>query len=120
MAKRIDTYFVDDLTDERDESVKERVISLDSRRVVIDLGDDSYAELEEKLAPYFAAGRSGRAAAAATPRQATRATPGVKTVEPTTSEVRAWAKRRRIKVAARGRVPAALREQYIADHMNAA
>ncbi|MEV4502570.1 Lsr2 dimerization domain-containing protein [Streptomyces klenkii] len=117
MAKRVDTYFVDDLTDERDESVKERVISLDSRRVVIDLGDDSYAELEEKLAPYFAAGRSGRAAA---PRKAARTTSDVTTVEPTTSEIRAWAKRRRIKVAARGRIPAVLREQYIADHMNAA
>ncbi|MFF4408494.1 histone-like nucleoid-structuring protein Lsr2 [Streptomyces sp. NPDC001407] len=118
MAKRVDTYFVDDLTDERDESVKERVISLDSRRVVIDLGDDSYAELEEKLAPYFAAGRSGRAAA--TPRKAAKATPEAKTVEPTTSEIRAWARRRRIKVAARGRIPVALREQYITDHMNAA
>ncbi|MFI1801923.1 hypothetical protein ACH427_31940 [Streptomyces sp. NPDC020379] len=26
MTKRVDTYFVDDLTDERDESVKEHVI----------------------------------------------------------------------------------------------
>ncbi|MEU1307814.1 histone-like nucleoid-structuring protein Lsr2 [Streptomyces cinnamoneus] len=118
MAKRVDTYFVDDLTEERDESVKERIISLDSRRVAIDLGDDSYAELAEKLAPYFAAGRSRRAAAA--PRQATRAVAETKTAEPTTSDIRAWAKRRRIKVAARGRIPAALREQYLADHMNAA
>ncbi|WP_116211595.1 Lsr2 dimerization domain-containing protein [Streptomyces olivoreticuli] len=118
MSKRVDTYLVDDLTEERDETVKERVIALDNRRVVIDLSDDSYAELEEKLAPYFTAGRPRRAATA--PRQATRATPKVKTVEPTTSDIRAWAKRRRVKVAARGRIPNALREQYIADPMNAA
>lgn len=119
MAKCVETYLVDDLTGERDDSVTERVIALDSRRIVIDLSDDSYARLEEKLAPYIAAGRRRRGAHSK-PR-ALRAAPRASApAEPTTAEIRAWARRRRIKVAERGRIPMEIRQQYIAAHTSAA
>ncbi|MHA7956304.1 Lsr2 dimerization domain-containing protein [Streptomyces sp. L500] len=119
MAKRVETYLVDDLTGERDDSVKERLIMLDSRRIVVDLSDDSYARLEEKLAPYVAASR-GRRGTASNPRNLRTATGAKALAEPTTAEIRAWAKRRRIKVADRGRIPADLRQQYLATYGKAA
>ncbi|MEV4741589.1 histone-like nucleoid-structuring protein Lsr2 [Streptomyces sp. NPDC049555] len=117
MAKHVETVLIDDLTGERGGSVSEHVIALDGRGVTVDLGASSFAELEEKLAPYFAAGRWQRRVAATRP---SRMAAAEARQEPSTAEIRAWAKRRRIKVAERGRIPHEVRQQFLASQSDAA
>ncbi|MFI0912499.1 Lsr2 dimerization domain-containing protein [Streptomyces abikoensis] len=117
MAKHVETYLVDDLTGERG-NVSEHVIALNGRRVAVDLSVAAFADLEKKLAPYFAAGRRPRGG----PSTRTNRTALSKQAaqEPTTAEIRAWAKRRRIGVFDRGRIPEHIRQQYIAAHQQSA
>ncbi|MFI1182490.1 Lsr2 family protein [Streptomyces sp. NPDC020799] len=114
MAKRVETYLIDDITEVRGDSVRTRTLVIDGERYEVDLGDDSYGQLCTAIAPYLEAGRKAKTSRKANPRRHTLA------AEASAADVRAWAKRRRIKVPTRGRIPSPIRQQYEAAHSPAA
>ncbi|CAM5309688.1 histone-like nucleoid-structuring protein Lsr2 [Streptomyces abikoensis] len=115
MAKRVETYLVDDVTEMRGDSVQTRTLVIDGERYQIDLSDDTYGELRTAIAPYLDAGRRTKA-----PRKANQRRLTPLPTEVSASDIRAWAKRRRIKVPARGRIPSSIRHQYEVAHEVAA
>lgn len=104
MAKRTVVHLVDDLTGEElapdaGETVQ---FGLDGAAYQIDLGPKSAAALRDQLAKYVNAGRR-------TSRNRRRVTSNAE-VDP--KAVRAWAASNGVQVSGRGRIPAAVREQY--------
>ncbi|MGI5526802.1 histone-like nucleoid-structuring protein Lsr2 [Streptomyces syringium] len=115
MAKRVETYLIDDVTEMRGDSVQTRMLAIDGERHEVDLGEDTYGELRAALAPYLEAGRKAKASK----KDSASSAISVAT-EVSAADIRAWAKRRRIKVPARGRIPSPIRQQYEAAHGSAA
>ena len=109
MAQKVNVTLVDDLTGEpADESVS---FGLDGTSFVIDLSIKNAKSLRDALAPYVASARrdngrraKGRAAAATSPNRQR------------TQEIRAWARKKGIKVSERGRISADVIGQYEAAH----
>jgi hypothetical protein len=126
MARLVDTYFVDDLTQERGDDVETHTFELDGVSYEIDLSTASHENLESKLAPFLKAARRtsstkrkrSRKAPAPTGKRASVAV--FSDAEPDSAEIRKWAKERKIAVPARGRIPRSVREQFIAVHSNPA
>jgi hypothetical protein len=111
MAQKIVTIYTDDLTGEESEEAATHVFSLDGVGYEVDLGPDSYEQLLEALSPFMKAGRkAGRVKGKAARRQAVSARAD------DTAQVREWAKEQGYEVAARGRVPAEIREAYDKAH----
>lgn len=113
MAKR--TVIVDDLTG--DEGARTRVLRFDGVDYEIDLTDASFADLRTLLKPYLRAARSSRPGAG--PSSVSR--PGrtaSKASKPRpdsdSAAIRAWARGTGVAVTERGRVPASVREAWVA------
>ncbi|WP_367132893.1 MULTISPECIES: histone-like nucleoid-structuring protein Lsr2 [Streptomyces] len=115
MAKRVETYLIDDITEMRGDSVRTRTLIIDGERYEVDLSDDTYGELRTAIAPYVEAGRKAKTSRKGSPRRPTSVV-----TEASAADIRVWAKRRRIKVPARGRIPSPIRQQYEAAHSSAA
>ncbi|MCC9179433.1 MULTISPECIES: histone-like nucleoid-structuring protein Lsr2 [Mycolicibacterium] len=100
MSRRMREELTDDLDDTlpADETVE---FAMDGIAYQIDLAAPNAATMREQMAIYI---RAGRRAVARRPRNA---------VDP--SLVRAWARARGIPVGSRGRVPAAVIVQYLAE-----
>ncbi|MFF4223171.1 Lsr2 family protein [Streptomyces abikoensis] len=108
MAQKIVTIYTDDLTGEESAEAATHTFSLDGVAYEIDLGHDSYDKLLEALAPFTKAGRrTGKAR-----KPAARKTSGAGNQD--TAKIRAWAKENGYSVNDRGRVPADVREAYMA------
>ncbi|WP_425347908.1 histone-like nucleoid-structuring protein Lsr2 [Streptomyces roseochromogenus] len=120
MARHVETYFVDDLTQERGDDVQTRSFELDGVSYEIDLSAASYETLESTLSPFVKAarrtssGRRTRSRKAPTRKRVPAAT--FSDAEPDPAEIRKWAKERKIAVPARGRIPRSVREQFVAVH----
>lgn len=105
MAQRTITIVIDDLTGEElppgsGETVE---FSLDGVRYEIDVDAPEAEQLRGTLAPYVHAGRRLSPTGRTIYRAQTSASP---------TAVRAWAASNGIKVSDRGRIPAAIVEQY--------
>ncbi|MFF7245710.1 Lsr2 family protein [Embleya sp. NPDC008237] len=111
MAQRVVTLYTDDVTGETGEDIATHTFALDGVTYEIDLGEDTYQQLLDKLAPYFGAARK-------TGTAARRGRKGARTTGqgPDPVKVREWARSQGIDVNARGRVPADLIERYQAAH----
>jgi len=109
VAQKVNVTLVDDLTGEpADESVS---FGLDGSGYVIDLSTKNAKSLRDALAPYVASARRdtgrrvrGRSSAAASPNRQR------------TQEIRAWARKKGIKVSERGRIAADVIAQYESAH----
>jgi len=99
MAQKLEVTLVDDLDGGKgDQTVS---FGLDGVQYDIDLSDRHAKELRELLAPYLEAGRkkSARRQRKGTTRKAAKAG------QPSSQEVREWARQNGIDISARGRVP---------------
>lgn len=92
--------------------------SVDDSLFEIDLSEGNANELRTLLAPYQAVARpiplrrgksKNRLPASSTKR------PTATTASPSNSEVRAWAKKKRIEVSARGPIPAPVMKRFLAE-----
>lgn len=103
MAQRVQVILEDDL--DGGEAAETIRFSLDGVDYEIDLNEQNARRLRDDLAPWTGhARRAGRGQAKASTRaKATRADAG---------DIRAWAQENGMKVSARGRVPAEVREAY--------
>ncbi|MEU0166819.1 Lsr2 family protein [Streptomyces iakyrus] len=119
MARHVETYFVDDLTQERSDDVRTHSFELDGVSYEIDLSAASYEDLESKLARFVKAARRTPSARRTRSRKtlaSARARVPAATfsdAEPDPAEIRKWAKARKIAVPARGRIPRSVREQFV-------
>ncbi len=102
MSRKVQTYLVDDL----DGSAAETTIrfSLDGADYEIDLNDAHRSRLEQTLAQYVTAGR--KVAGTARRRR------GRSSAEPSSSEVREWARSQGIDIKDRGRLPSGITAQF--------
>ena len=109
MAKQVEKIIT--LIDDLDGSVADKTInfSLDGRRYTVDLSAKNADHLHRILEPYIKAAQKARRPGPK-PGQRSKGTPA------NAKAVRAWAKQKRIKVPATGRVPAAVMERYAEAH----
>lgn len=91
--------------------------SLDGKNYEIDLSKSNSNELRRTLRPYIDRARTARRSPAASRSQATkgRSRSGRRAEGYDRSEVRAWAKANRIKVATRGRIASDVVERWKTD-----
>jgi hypothetical protein len=103
VAQKVEVLLVDDLDGGKaDETVS---LGLDGTQYEIDLSKENAAKLRETLAPYIGSARkTGGRRAKSTSRKSNQAAPG----QPSTHEVREWAKTNGYEVNERGRIPAAV------------
>jgi Lsr2 len=100
MAQKVEVTLVDDLDGgQADETV---AFSLDGTQYEIDLSKDNATKLRDELSRFVGAGRKvggGR-------KQGRAARKTVNPDQPSSHEVREWAREQGIKVSERGRIPA--------------
>lgn len=101
MARKVITHYVDDIDGSDAEGTV--LFSLEGVSYEIDLSADNKEKLSEALKPYIEAGRKtgGRRSSGSSSRG-----------KSDSAAIRAWATENNIDVPARGRIPAALVEQY--------
>lgn len=111
------TTIVDDLDgSSADETIR---FSIDGSSYEIDLNAEHAEELRETLGHWIGHARQVGGRPSRTRRPASRssarrgAAPGR---QPSTQEVRAWARQQGIPVSERGRIPASLVDAYLAQH----
>ncbi|MFT4187555.1 MAG: Lsr2 family protein [Aeromicrobium sp.] len=109
MAKQtIDQFFSDLSEEEIDTNSPTVYFALDGVSYEIDLTDDEASALRDALAPYIQAGRKVAGS------RSSRRSGGAAASRPAPKEVRAWAEAQGIDVPSRGRIPAAILDQYLA------
>jgi hypothetical protein len=108
VAQQVQVVLLDDL----DGSPAEETVTfaLDGVAYQMDLSAENAAALREALAPFIGHARRTRGAARRPAKSTSRA------ASSDTAAVRAWAREQGIAVNERGRISAALREQYEAAH----
>lgn len=106
MARNVVTHITDDLDGSKD--AQEVRFAFDGTEYSIDLAKKNRAALEKALQPYIEAGTKVTARRAKTRRATNSSTSGRRDL----AEIREWAKSQGLKVSDRGRVPAAVVEQY--------
>jgi len=111
MAQKTVVLLEDDLDGgAADETVS---FSLDGVAYEIDLSAKNASKLRDQLAGYVdAARRTGGRTTRGRGRTAGRGSSG----QPSTSDIRAWARDKGLDVSERGRIPAAIVEQYAKAH----
>lgn len=113
MARETIVRLVDDLDGgAADETVS---FSLDGVAYEIDLSNDNAKKLRDSLQSYLEHSRKAGTAKRTAGRGTGRATRGTSSRE-RSADIRAWAKDQGIKVNERGRIPAAVVEQYDSQH----
>ncbi|WP_018654663.1 histone-like nucleoid-structuring protein Lsr2 [Actinomadura flavalba] len=109
MAQKVQVLLVDDLDGgEADETV---AFSIDGASYEIDLSDANAGKLRDSLSPFIDKARKAGAARGPRGRR-----PRSGSNRERSAEIRAWAKAQNIKVNDRGRIPAAVIEQYDSVH----
>jgi hypothetical protein len=110
MAQRVQVLIEDDLDGSKaDETVS---FSLDGTPYEIDLSSDNALKLRKDFAVYIDHARKASGGGARPRRGRARTGPG----RELSAEIRAWAKQRGHKVSERGRIPAAIIQEYKASH----
>jgi hypothetical protein len=106
MAKKVVTFYTDDLTSNESDTVSTHVFSLNGVEYEIDLAPENYDKLNSALRPFIdngrKTGRSKRAGRSNKPPVAGASA----------EEVRAWARTNGYDVNDRGRVPRRIREAF--------
>jgi hypothetical protein len=114
MAQKVHVVMVDDIDGgEADETVS---FSLDGVEYEIDLSEKNAAGLRDALAPYVGSARKtkgGRGSGGSGGRRGGRRPKGN---DPSPADMRAWARENGYTLSDRGRVPAEVREAYLAAH----
>ena len=112
------TLIIDDLTGEA--GARPRTLRFDGVEYEIDLTDASFSDLRAALKPYLRAARavsgkptSPRRSSARSAAAGKRSRPGSKPA-PDSAAIRAWARSVRMPVTEPGRVPADVREAWVA------
>ncbi|MBA8795951.1 hypothetical protein FHX74_003592 [Friedmanniella endophytica] len=114
MAQKIVTLLSDDIDGTESDDIKTVTLSFEGRSVEVDLTPKNYDKLAKAVRPYLEAGRrvaagGGRSGGR---RSSTRSTSGGSD----TQKIREWAEANGVEVSSRGRISAAVREQYEAAH----
>lgn len=116
MAEKV--TLVDDL-DGTDQGVSRMTFALNGEQYEIDLSEENASELRAAVARFTEVARPLHRTAVPTRRSPARRS-GVSKKAPTNSpsarEIRAWAKKKRIKVNDKGIVPSSVRERYLAEN----
>ncbi|OPC76829.1 hypothetical protein B4N89_46000 [Embleya scabrispora] len=107
MARRVITEFVDDIDGKTGAGVQTHTFALDGVHYEIDLGEDTFQTLLDRLGPYFGAARKIGSRSHASGKR-----PRAAALGPNPADVREWAKKHGIDVNARGRVPNDVIQQY--------
>ena len=115
MAPRTLVLLEDDI--DGGEAVETILFALDGSTYEIDLNEYNAAQLRDAVAPFVGAGRRGGRPASAPARTARPSTRSAGTPSRTAGEVdpkaiRAWAEANGVQVSTRGRLSAAVVEQY--------
>jgi hypothetical protein len=106
MARTVVTHVTDDIDGSKD--AEEVRFSLNGAEYTIDLAKKNRAALEKVLKPYIDAGTK----VTSRRRNARRAGSNPSSTRRDLAEVRVWAKSQGLHVSDRGRVPAAVLEQF--------
>ncbi len=118
MAQRVQVLLVCDLHGDDTPGTETVAFALDGSSYEVDVCDEHAAELRDAFAPFVGAARraGGRATARAGggPRRGRTRRGGSASSGPDPADVRAWAKSKGLEVSERGRIPAAVLEQYAA------
>lgn len=110
MAQKVTIFLVDDL--DGTEASETVAFALDGTNYEIDLNTKNAKALRSALAAYVAVGRSSRKAnGSLKARQPSKPEKSV----PPASDIREWAKKKRIKVPPKGRIPNEVRERYVSE-----
>lgn len=104
MAQRVQIILEDDL--DGSEAVSTVTFAFDGVSYEIDLSAENEAKLRDQMAPWLAVARRSRRASQRRARN----------TGATGAEIRAWAQEKGMKVNARGRVPAEIKEAYEAEN----
>lgn len=104
MAQRVEITFIDDVTKTAGPDVETHTFVIDGKAYDIDLSSKSYEKILKALAPVVENGRRAK-------RGPTSTVAKPKSSEDTAA-IRKWAEENGYEVAARGRVPAEIREAY--------
>lgn len=111
MAQRVQVLLVDDMNGgEANETV---LFGVDGARYEIDLNGENAERLRQIMGPFLASARRVHVTGRGRGTGRDRAARGSRT---RSSDIRRWAKTQGIKVSDRGRIPAAVVEQYEAAH----
>lgn len=106
MAKRIVVELIDDTDASR--AAETVSFALDGVSYEIDLSEENAAALRSALAPWVESGRRAGGARKA----ASKASKGTSDA----ADIRVWARGKGIEVSERGRIPAEIRAQYLAEN----
>ncbi|MGI8522458.1 MAG: histone-like nucleoid-structuring protein Lsr2 [Nocardioides sp.] len=109
MAQKVHIVLEDDL--DGGDATQTLTFGLDGTDYEIDLSDSNATGLRDALALYVAHGRRTTSGRRGVRRATTRSNLG-----PSAREIRDWARSNGHKVPDRGRIPAAVREAFLAAH----
>ncbi|HEX6756063.1 MAG TPA: Lsr2 family protein [Mycobacteriales bacterium] len=116
MAQKVQVLLVDDL--DGGEATETVSFSLDGSSYEIDLSEKNATGLRDAFSKYVGAARkAGRAAGGSTSSRSSGRSRGSSTAmdRDQAAAIRAWAKKKGLKVSDRGRIPASIIEQYNAS-----
>ncbi len=113
MARKVEVELFDDIDDSKaDETVK---FGVDGTNYEIDLNAEHAEELRASLAKFVLSARRVRRDGVTTTARRGRAVAPARSDRAQNQAIRDWAKRKKIKLADRGRIPANIVEQYQAE-----
>ena len=117
MAEKIIRTLIDDI--DGSDATRSRTFTIDGKTYRIDLSDKNNDRFDKAMAPFLQHATRVRAtatAAPAKPGRKARSTSATSARGYDLAELRAWAKRKRIKVPARGRIPAATVRRFLDEN----
>jgi nucleoid-associated protein Lsr2 len=115
MATVTRTYLVDDI-DNSTEDVETVRFNAEGTNYEIDLSAANAERLRARLARFVDAAHPVKAPAVATAKRRGRGKVAVASTKQQTQDIREWAKQAGLQVSSRGRISAAIVEQYNAEH----
>jgi hypothetical protein len=115
MATVTRTYLVDDL-DNSTEDVETVLFNAEGTNYEIDLSAANAERLRAKLARFVDAAHPVKPPAAAAAKRRGAAKASVTSTKQQTQEIREWAKQAGLQVSSRGRISAAIVDQYNSEH----
>ena len=114
MAEKV--LLVDDL-DGTETGVKRMHFGIDGEHFEVDLSEKNATELRAAVAKFRKVARPLPKRAGEKPKNSTPASSAARTATgPSAKEIRAWAKRKRIKVSPVGTIPNDVRERYLKEN----
>lgn len=109
MAQKVSVQFIDDLDPDVTQDVETVTFALNGKNYEIDLGAENRDALYAFMDKYVDAARRGTSATSSSSPSRSRSSSSGET-----AKIREWATANDVPVNARGRIPASVREQYLA------